>query len=77
VRRGGVGVAGDGAWHSSKHVTARHGMGAPPLGSLGRADSAASHNEQSEKLGIFVGCRRVDGVDRGEILDGSVVRSLC
>ena len=35
-------------------------------------DSAVSRNERSEELGISVGCRSVDGVDREESVDGSV-----
>ena len=31
-----------------------------------------SRNERSEQLGISVGCRSVDGVDRGESVDGPV-----
>jgi hypothetical protein len=47
-------------------------MGAPPQGGLGQADSTVSRNERSEELEIFVGCRRVDGVDRGESVNGPV-----
>ena len=31
-----------------------------------------NHDERSEELGISVGYRSVDGVDRGESLDGPV-----
>jgi hypothetical protein len=49
------------------------GMGAPPRGSSGRADGVVSRDERSEELGIYVGCRSVDGVDREDSVDGLVV----
>jgi hypothetical protein len=39
---------------------------------LGQANGAVSRNERSEKLGISVDCRNVDGVDREENIDGLV-----
>jgi hypothetical protein len=47
-------------------------MGAPPRGGLGWADSAVSYDEQSEELGISVGCRSIDGVDIGESVVGPI-----
>jgi hypothetical protein len=52
------------------------GMGVPPQGGLGRANGAVSRDERSKESGIFVGCRSVDGVNRGESVHrpvGSVV----
>jgi hypothetical protein len=72
--------AGAGTGHSAtrwsgrrgRRVVARRGMGVPPRGGLGRADGTVSRNEQSKELGIFVGCRSVDRVDRGENVDRSI-----
>jgi hypothetical protein len=44
-------------------------MGASQWGGLGQANGAVSCNERSEKLGIFVDYRSVDGVDREESID--------
>jgi hypothetical protein len=55
-----------------EHGAARCWMGALPRGSLGRADGAVSHDERSEELEISVGCRSVDGLDRGENVDEPV-----
>jgi hypothetical protein len=57
---------------SGRRGVARCGIGAPPRGSLGRADGVVSRNERSEKLGVSVGCRSVDGVNRGKSVDGPV-----
>jgi hypothetical protein len=40
---------------------------------LGQTDGVVSCDERSEELGISVGCRSVDGVDRGESVDGPIV----
>jgi hypothetical protein len=67
-----VGAARDGARRGGRRGSARCGMAAPPRGGLRRADDAVSHVEQSEELGISVGCRIINGVDRGESVDGPV-----
>jgi hypothetical protein len=81
TRRGTRQCAGAGAGHGatrrSGHGATRHGMGAPPRGGLGRADNTVSRNERSEELEISVGRRSVDGVDRGESVDGPFRPSLC
>jgi hypothetical protein len=41
---------------------------APPRVSLVRANGAVSHDERSEKLGISVSCRNIDGVDRRDTI---------
>jgi hypothetical protein len=52
-----------GGWSTAWQQTSRgRGMGAPPRGSLGRADGAVSRIERSEELEIYVGYRSVDGV---------------
>jgi hypothetical protein len=57
-------MPGDGARRGNRHGAARRWMGALPRGSLGRADGAVSHDEQSKEMEISVGCRSVDGLDR-------------
>jgi hypothetical protein len=63
---------GDGARRDGIRVAARRGMGPLPRGDLGRTDGAVSRNERSKELGIYVGYNNVDGVDRGENVDGPV-----
>jgi hypothetical protein len=72
ARRGRVGAAGDRAQCGGSRGSARCGMAAVPRGGLRRADDALSRVEQSEELGISIGCRIVDGVDRGESVYGTV-----
>jgi hypothetical protein len=72
AQQGGVGAAGNEARRGGRCGAARRGMGAPPRGDLGQADDMVSRNERSEELGISIGCRSVDGVDRGESVDGPV-----
>jgi hypothetical protein len=48
------------------------GWGPHARGGLGRANGAVSRNERSEELEIFVVCRSVDGVDKGESVDRPV-----
>jgi hypothetical protein len=52
------------------HVAAQREMGVPPQGSMGQADGAVGLDEQSEELGISIGCRSVNGVHREESVDG-------
>jgi hypothetical protein len=67
-----VDAAGGGARRDDRHGAARCGMGVPPRGGLGRADSAVSRDKRSEELEIFVGCRSVDRVVRGKMVDAPV-----
>jgi hypothetical protein len=67
-----VGAAGDEVRHGGRCGVAQRGMEAPPRGGFGRVDGTVSRDERSEELGISVGCRGVDGVDRGENVVGPV-----
>jgi hypothetical protein len=57
-----MGAVGDEAWHGGRRGAARRGMGAPSRGGLGRADNAV----KKRGVAISIGCRNIDGVDRGE-----------
>ena len=60
-----MGTAGDGARRDRRLGVARCEMGeGAPRGGLGRANGVVSRDEGSKELGIFVGCRSVDGVDK-------------
>jgi hypothetical protein len=65
-------VAGDGARCGSRRGTTQRGDGAAVARWLGAGGRRGEPRERSEELGISISCCSVDGVDRGESLNGPV-----